>query len=359
MTIKDLKCIYVFAVFFLCSCLNATDEAQDEPFPLEALPNELIVLVYDFLEPQERIALSSVNTQLRSLRPVRKITVKHIEALRLIFEGAPNEVASYLDFNALVELDIDFMGNDLYHEIDFLKPRKTHIKVLSLLKMHFGSDSLRVDNALVALAPGLLELQRVHFLRTYISDEGLIALAKSPQLQALNLWNFNKITDVGLRTLAEWTQLQRLDLSQISVSAIGLSPLSRLTQLQHLVLCRTRIDNASLVYLAKLTQLQSLDLFVTEISDAGLVHLAGLSALKDLNLSRTYVGDAGLVHLAGLTALRSLGLSETRVGDAGLPYLVGLSALQALNLYFTQVTNAGVAALQERLPGLKITHITP
>jgi hypothetical protein len=77
----------------------------------------------------------------------------------------------------------------------------------------------------------------------------------------LNLSENRKISDEGIRALAELTHLTGLNLSSCTLNDIGIGRLTSLTQLEHLNLsfCN-RITDVSLRHLRKLTHLVYLDL---------------------------------------------------------------------------------------------------
>jgi hypothetical protein len=120
---------------------------------------------------------------------------------------------------------------------------------------------------------------------------------------AVNFYG-TKVTDAGLESLKDLTQLQRLQLGDTNVTDAGLAHLTRLTRLKKLYLPATRVTDAGMAHLQGLTQLQTLDLCGTKVADAGLQHLTRLTQLKELDLRSTKVTDAGLVHLKGLTQPR-------------------------------------------------------
>jgi len=78
-----------------------------------------------------------------------------------------------------------------------------------------------------------------------------------------------------------------------------------------------RITGAGLESLANLSELEKLDLSDTNITDAGLKHLSRLIHLSDLNLRDTRISDAGLDHLTGLKNLHYLSIGLTRVTHDG------------------------------------------
>jgi beta-lactamase regulating signal transducer with metallopeptidase domain/Leucine-rich repeat (LRR) protein len=207
--------------------------------------------------------------------------------------------------------------------------------------------------------PGLCYLDLMH---TEVTDAGLAYLAGLTQLQYLNLQEITNITDAGLEHLKGLTKLEDLRLYRVAITDVGLEHLKGLTGLRRLDLIGTKVTDAGLANLKVLNGLQDLSLSGPGITDAGLVHLKGLAALQDLDLDGTQVTDAGLVHLKGLTTLQGLDLTGTKVTDVGLAHLQGLTALEYLGLDGTQVTDAGLvhlkglAALQDLdLRGTQVT----
>ena len=143
------------------------------------------------------------------------------------------------------------------------------------------------------------------------------------------------------------------------VSDAVLEPLQELSRLRWLKLADVpdRITDAGLAHLAGLTNLEALELSqLSAVTDAGLVHLKGMSKLVELHLSDTKITDAGLAHLKGLANLTRLGLSGTQVSDAGLPHLMALTKLRHVSLLRARVTDEGVKKLKEARPQLEVNY---
>lgn len=81
------------------------------------------------------------------------------------------------------------------------------------------------------------------------------------------------------------------------------------------------IANGDLDSLANFPQLEELDLFGTQITDAGLPHMERLTSLRKLTLDCTEVTNVGLKHLAGLKQLQSLSLRDTKATQEGIQRL--------------------------------------
>ena len=138
------------------------------------------------------------------------------------------------------------------------------------------------------------------------------------------------------------------------VTDAGLVHLKGMRSLEVVDLRCTQVSDAGLVHLKGMRSLEVVDLRSTQVSDAGLVHLKGLTSLEVLYVNNTKITDAGLEHLKGLSSLEGLSLLGTQVTDAGLEHLKGLSSLEWMNLCNTQVTEGGVQELQQALPNCVI-----
>ncbi len=105
-------------------------------------------------------------------------------------------------------------------------------------------------------------------------------------------------------------------------SAVTDAHLKRLDGLQHtliwLNLARTGVTDNGLATLKNFSELRRLHLENTAIGDAGLTHIAGLTKLEYLNLYNTRVTDSGLANLRELKNLRKLYLWQTQVTEQGI-----------------------------------------
>jgi hypothetical protein len=197
------------------------------------------------------------------------------------------------------------------------------------------------------------QLQQLFLNNTKVTDAGLEHLKGLTQLNRLDLSN-TAVTDIGLEHLKGLVQLQWLELSSTTVTDAGLEHLKDLTQIQQLYLDGTNVTDVGVEHLKGLTKLRSLLLDNTKVSDVGMEHLIGLTQLQTLYLDGTNVTDVGVENLKGLAKLHELCLDNTKVSDEGMKHLINMTQLQRLFLSNTKVTDAGVAKLQKALPNLKI-----
>lgn len=218
-----------------------------------------------------------------------------------------------------------------------------------------------------------------------VVDSDLARLVGLKQLRLLDL-RYNRISDAGLEHVAQFKQLERLELAKTNVTSTGLARLAGLTKLRWLSLADCQIDDRGLEHLKQLVALEFLDLGNTQVTDAGLQNLSGLSRLKTLWLYGTQTTDAGLARLSSLAELeeisyskhyslrglaqlksltvlqpqsesvnnddlallvdmprlRELNLSQSNVTDAALEHVGKLKQLKSLNLHQTAITDRGL-----------------
>jgi hypothetical protein len=122
-----------------------------------------------------------------------------------------------------------------------------------------------------------------------------------------------QLKDDDFAILAEFPDVERLDLYKSSIGDAGLVHLKGLTKLRRLPMGSTKVTDAGLVHLRDLKQLTYLGLRANNITDAGLVHLEKLINLTGLYLGETNVTDAGLIHIRHLTKMEQLRLDTMRV----------------------------------------------
>jgi internalin A len=149
-------------------------------------------------------------------------------------------------------------------------------------------------------------------------------------------------TDADLERIAAVKTVKRLDLSLTYVSDRGIERLKPLEQLEDLNLFAAEfITDAAVAFLRGHGRLQSLNLRGTDVTDTSLAYLADLSQLKSLDISFTQISDVGLEHLASLSRLEELELGGNKISGTGLHALKLLPNLKTLSFYGIQRRNAG------------------
>ena len=149
-------------------------------------------------------------------------------------------------------------------------------------------------------------------------------------------------TDADVEQLAGIKTLKKLDLSLTYVSDVGAQAIGTLTQLEELNLFTAEfITDAAVAFLRSNTNLRVLNLRGTDVTDTSLEYISQLGNLRSLDISFTQIGDVGMEHLAPLSQLEELNVGGTKISGAALHVLKYLPSLKRLSFYGTQRRNAG------------------
>jgi hypothetical protein len=260
-----------------------------------------------------------------------------------------------------------------------------------------------VGNGLMtdALMPRIAELDHVIAFGVGgsrgLSDEGLLQLARMPQLQYLNLSEYpgGKLTDRGLEVLRHLPNLRVFEMTwQAGITDAGVANLRFCEQLERVDLMGSPTGDGAIEALqgkAKLSSFASGKL-VTDaglpllhnfprlktwqgdestrllidgpFTNAGLASLAGLEGIYDLDLfwHVTGITSEGFTHLAGLPNLGSLGADGQLSDDISMRHFAAIPRLRKLRAQGTVATDAGFEALSrsqtlENLWGRECPHL--
>jgi hypothetical protein len=213
-----------------------------------------------------------------------------------------------------------------------------------------------------------------------LSDDGLLQLARMPQLRWLNLSEYpgGKLTDRGLDVLRHLPNLRVFEMTwQKGITDAGVANLRVCDQLERVDLMGSptgdgaiealqgkaqlrSFASGTLVTDAGLRLLQNFPRFKTwqgdestrllidgPFTNTGLAGLAGLEGIFDLDLfwHVTGITSAGFVHLAGLPHLGSLGADGELSDDVAMEHYAAIPRLRKLRAQGTVATDAGFEAL--------------
>ncbi len=234
------------------------------------------------------------------------------------------------------------------------------------------SDSNVTDEHLILIGQlrSITSLVRLDQSARNVTERGLRSVANLSELESLTLRDVH-FTDEGLALVAQNKQLRELNLFACRLSPKGLAPLTALTELHFLDLNDTPLTNDAAYALPELPELRSLRLSGTGISERGLdsvghcrrlqilkladnlvtdVGLANLAAgdcdsIFNLDLSNNPVGNDGVSKLTRWPHLTYLSLRHTNVTDVVLPSIASLAQLKVLDLSYTDVSDQGLRAM--------------
>jgi hypothetical protein len=204
-----------------------------------------------------------------------------------------------------------------------------------------------------------------------LTDDGLLMLARMPQLESLNLSEYpgGNLTDRGLEVLRHLPNLRRFEMTwQRGITDAGVANLKYCDGLESVDLMGTPTGDGAIEALQgkmKLRRFHSGKL----VTDAGLRLLRNIPALKDLLIDGPFTNDGlaglaglevvdldlfwhttgitseGFAHLAALPMLESLGADGTLSDDAAMRHIGALTKLRNLRAQESVATDEGFEAL--------------
>jgi Leucine Rich Repeat (LRR) protein len=164
-----------------------------------------------------------------------------------------------------------------------------------------------------AIDPKLAAEGRVAARFDELTDSGLIALKKHPQIGAIDAFDASKCTEKGYAALKSLPNLRRLVLSKSNLNPARAAAIGECKELRYLGLVEAGLTDAELASLKGLTRLEHLSLSNNKITDKGMQTVKEFERLRELYLANTGLTDKGLAELRGLDALRTLNLANTKV----------------------------------------------
>lgn len=192
-----------------------------------------------------------------------------------------------------------------------------------------------------------------------VTNDGLKELAGLKKLKSLTIFFCEQITDDGAKHLKGLTTLEKLSLTNTGVGDAGVAELKGLKSLKELHAAGSiRMTDKATETIGEFADLERLTLPST-ITEKGVKNLAGLKKLKMLYVGGANLTDAAIKDIAdGMPDLESLELGAglgSSITDASVPHLTKLKKLKQLGLWGSKITDDGLKALQQALPGCKIT----
>ena len=149
------------------------------------------------------------------------------------------------------------------------------------------------------------------------NDAAFAALAKHPEIGAIQSLDGTACTAKGFTAIHALPHLQRLVLNKSGVTDKGLAAIAGCKDLRELVIPESTLTDAGLVEIEKLPRLVALDLSESvKVTDKGMAHIIKLERLEVLHLNKTSITDKGLLELKPLEGLRSLSVGGTKVTQA-------------------------------------------
>jgi hypothetical protein len=131
------------------------------------------------------------------------------------------------------------------------------------------------DEKLAALAGlDVPNIRDVSFYSNWVTDKGILSLARMPSLQGLSIHDAPKVTDASLESLAQLTSLESLVLAGSSITDVGCE----------LLAARSRVKWVDVHNCPKVTL-------------SGLLKLVGSSTIEHVSFSADHLTTADIVKL--------------------------------------------------------------
>jgi hypothetical protein len=179
---------------------------------------------------------------------------------------------------------------------------------------------------------------------SYLTDRGLAAIERMPNVRWLNLTKCEYIGDEGVKHLLKF-KLLMLDLSRTNVTdgvLITLRPMKSLVSLNFTE--DGAITNRGMKELQYFPHLARIDLEKTSVDASGLADIAKCKTLKILDLQHLQIRN-GLAALQALPDLQELDLSGTDILDKDLDALVPIKSLRKVTIKSTGISGRGLETL--------------
>jgi hypothetical protein len=188
-----------------------------------------------------------------------------------------------------------------------LKPLRRMTRLQNLdLQSHYH----HVTDKGISYLSGLCELRELNISSNHVTDVGIANLKTLNSLEVLDISDTG-ITDAGLRTLTGLMRVRSLRVSPNesiggrTITDEGVASLSQLSNLEALYVDNVRLSKTSLSELRKLTRLRTLELWNLSIDESNFSRWEGWKGLEKLTLACALT-DAGLAHLARIPSLKVL-----------------------------------------------------
>jgi Leucine-rich repeat (LRR) protein len=212
-------------------------------------------------------------------------------------------------------------------------------------------SDLRKSTSLKALRIGSLSF----------NDDAMLEVSQIPQLEQLNVYWQENITDRGVAGFADHPALKSLSTGRSKLTDASLSVLSRIPTLESLTLPGAGFSDDGVALLAGLKNLKSLDIGMSgnsSLTDRSLRAITQWSSLERLSTGGRGMTDDGIAQLAKLNRLRHLLLSGVTIADDGFQAIGELKDLESLSLSpAAPITVAQINHLNS-LPFLKTVQLS-
>jgi len=166
------------------------------------------------------------------------------------------------------------------------------------VRSYFGSVLAQTARRSITPLGEVVEADRNAVLALRSKGVLVIQVGAESNYLSVSFVNARSLSDKDLELLLPIkNQLLWLDLGRTGITDEGLRTLGQLTNLTELNLEYTKVKGTGLEFLGLLSKLESLNLVGTDVNDSGLIHLPKLKGLKNVFLFQSDVTSKGIREL--------------------------------------------------------------
>jgi hypothetical protein len=199
-------------------------------------------------------------------------------------------------------------------------------------------------------------LVEVSIISDQVTGDVLQVLAQLPALRSLQIHRGPRIGDDGLRYLSDCVGLRELYLKETAITDRGLLAIHKLPQVWSLMLDATAVSDEGCAALAGMQHLSLLSLNRTRVTGHGLANLRDNEHFN-VYLEGTPATDDGVIAIAQrISNLKLISVNQTTVGDRAARALAKLQRLNDVRFSHTKLTDDGLAAFSGH-PFLEVIYV--
>jgi hypothetical protein len=251
-----------------------------------------------------------------------------------------------------IEKNTDWKRFGLYNEMITNESMKYIVKLDKLESLQISGTSI-TDDGLKNI--GSLKKLKELTLNTFkITDKCMKYVSDLKQLTMLDLEGA-LISDTGIRQLSGFNSLTELGVGYTKVTGTGLRRLQNLKSLR----IGEEITNEGLASLGELTELRELQVFGNNIKGKFLFPLLNLKKLRSLDISGDKIVLDDILCFAQLPCLKFIILTDIKITDRDLLKFRIFPHLKSIYLNKTVVTESAIRALKKIRPDIHVCNMKP
>ena len=195
-------------------------------------------------------------------------------------------------------------------------------------------------------------LERLTFFDVVLDPAGIEHLGKCRSLKTLN-FGYMRVDESSLVHLEKLPNLT--EFRHHETGAKGLQHIANFVNLESLEIDDGRFADADLASLARLTKLRRLWLGDCPVTDEGArILVDSCPNLTELNLRGDQLTDGAMAHLARHPTLEFLTLDDQPISDVGLRELKTSARLKRVGIRDSKVTSTGIEELKRANPKIEV-----